>query len=312
MKIAVFGAGALGGFVGARLAAAGLDVVLIARGKHLAAIRRHGLQIDGPGGNTTTQPLAATDKPDTVGVVDAVVVTVKTWQLDQATAAMEPLVGSKSVVLPLLNGVEAPSQLAAAFGERRVLGGLAKIICALSAPGRIRHVGSEFIALGELDNRPSARVEHLQHLLAGAGFSVEIPADIQAAMWAKFLLVVSWGGVGAVARMPIGVLRSLPQTRRLLEQAMTEIFNLAQARGVELPRDSVAAALAFADSLPPDSTTSMQRDVAAGLPSEIDAWNGAVVRMAAEIDRSAPLHTFIYSALLPLELKSRGKLPLPQ
>ena len=144
-----------------------------------------------------------------------------------------------------------------------------------------------------------------------AGIKVEIPPDIHVALWAKFLFVVSWGGVGAVTRAPIGVLRSVPETRQILEQAMYEIFSVAQAREIALPEDVIDKTMAFVDNLPPGGTTSLQRDIMEGKPSELAAWNGAVVRLGQEVGVITPLHTFIYNSLLPLELRARGQVQFP-
>jgi len=140
---------------------------------------------------------------------------------------------------------------------------------------------------------------------------VEIPPDIHVALWDKFLFVVSWGGVGAVTRAPIGVLRGMPETRQILEQAMQEIFNVARAREIALPEDAIGKTLAFMDSLPTGGTTSLQRDIMEGKPSELEAWNGAVVRLGQEVGVTTPLHSFIYHSLLPLELRARGQLQFP-
>jgi len=136
---------------------------------------------------------------------------------------------------------------------------------------------------------------------------VEIPADIQAALWEKFLFIVSWGGVGAVTRAPIGVLRTVPEVRQMLEQAMHEIFAVALARNIALPENVIGKTMAFVDRLPPDGTASLQRDLVEGKPSELASWNGAVVRLGQEVGVATPLHAFIYHSLLPLELRARGQ-----
>jgi 2-dehydropantoate 2-reductase len=141
---------------------------------------------------------------------------------------------------------------------------------------------------------------------------VEVPSDIHVALWEKFLFVVSFGGVGAVTRAPIGVIRTLPETRRLLEQCMREIFEVARARQIGLSKGIVEKTMIFLDSLAASGTTSLQRDIADGKPSELDAWNGAVVRLGQEVGVSTPLHTFIYNSLLPLELQARGRLQFPK
>jgi len=312
MRIAVFGTGAVGGYFGGRLAQAGEDVVFIARGEHLRAMLMQGLQVDSIKGDFVVKPVHVTDDPAEVGKVDVVLVGVKAWQVLEAAQAMHPLVGPETFVVPLQNGVEAPSQLAAVLGSQHVLGGLAKIISFIAGPGHIRHLGAEpYVAFGELDNRVSERGERLRQAFLRAGVRVEIPPDIQAALWDKFLFVVSLGGVGAVTRAPIGVMRSVPETRQILEQAMREIFNVARARGITLPQDIIGKTMAFVNSLPPIGTTSLQRDIIEGKPSELDAWNGAVVRLGQEVRVITPLHSFIYHSLLPLELRARGQLQFP-
>jgi len=312
MRVAIFGVGAVGGYFGGRLAEAGEDVVFIARGEHLQALRANGLQVDSVNGDIRLPSVAATDDPSRVGTVDVVLVGVKTWQVSEAARSLQPLVGENTLVVPLQNGVEAALQLAEVLGSRHVCGGLVKIFSFIAGPGHIRHTGVDpYIAFGEFDNRRSARTENLLQTLKNAGIKAEIPSDITAALWQKFLFVVSWGGLGAVTRAPIGLIRSLPQTRRMLEQAMQEIFEVAENRQIRLADDLVATTLAFIDQLPPNGTTSMQRDIAEGRPSELESWNGAVVRLGREAGVSVSLHEFIYGSLLPLELRARGETPFP-
>ena len=313
MRIAVFGAGGVGGYFGGRLAQAGEDVVFIARGDHLKAMQTAGLRVDSIEGGFLVDPVLATDDPTQVGTVDAILVTVKTWQVQAAAEAMRPMVGPDTFVVPLENGVEAPSQLAAVLGEPHVLGGLCRIITALVEPGHIRHAGiSPTITIGELDGRRSARLEGLRDAFQRAkGVTPEIAPDIHVAMWQKFLFIAALSGVGAVTRTAVGVLRALPETRRMLEGAMEEILAVAQARGVALPREAVVETMAFIDALPAEGTTSMQRDVMAGRPSELEAQNGAVVRLGEEAGIATPLNRFIYHTLLPQELRARGCVEFP-
>jgi 2-dehydropantoate 2-reductase len=312
MRIAVFGTGAVGGYFGGRLAQVGEDVTFIARGEHLQAIRAYGLRVDSVKGDLLIQPAQTTDDPAQVGVLDVVLVGVKAWQVPEAAQAMHALIGPETFVVPLQNGVEAPSQLAEVVGAQHVLGGLARIISVKVGPGHIHHAGMEpYVAFGELDSRPSERAERLRQTFERAGVTAEIPPDIRAALWTKFLFVVSWGGMGAVTRAPIGVLRSVPETRRMLEQAMREIMAVAQERKIALADDTIRKTIAYVDTLPPSGTTSLQRDIAEGKPSELDSWNGAVVRLGKEVGVATPLNAFIYSSLLPLELQARGQLPFP-
>lgn len=310
MRIAVFGAGAVGGYFGGRLAQAGEEVIFIARGEHLRAIRDRGLRVDSIKGDFVAHPSLATDDPHGAGVVDVVLVGVKAWQVPEAAQAMRPLVGPETFVVPLQNGVEAPGQLAAVLGERHVLGGFCRLGSHIVSPGHIHHVGADpYVAFGELDNRSSQRAERLRQAFARAmGVTAEVPPDIQAATWEKFLFIASLSGVGAVTRAPIGVLRGLPEARQLLVEAMHEVLAVARACGIDLSEKAVERTMAFIEGLPPGVTASMQRDILEGRPSELAWQNGAVVRLGQEAGVPTPVHSFIYRSLWPLELQARGEL----
>ncbi|MGH7536583.1 MAG: ketopantoate reductase family protein, partial [Gemmatimonadales bacterium] len=185
MRIAVFGTGAVGGYFGGRLAQAGAEVVFIARGDHLAAIRRGGLKVTSVAGDFVVQPAGATDDPSAPGPVDVVLLGVKAWQVAEAAEAMRPLLGPRTFVVPLQNGIEAPERLAEVLGPAKVLGGLCRIIGYVVAPGHIRHVGVEpYIGFGELDASSGERAETLRQAFSGArGVTADIPSDIRAAMW---------------------------------------------------------------------------------------------------------------------------------
>ena len=313
MRIAVFGAGGVGGYFGGRLAQAGEDVVFIARGDHLKAMLTHGLRVDSVKGDFVLKPVKATDDPVQAGIVDVILVGVKAWQVTNAAEAMRQMVGPETFVLPLQNGLEAPTQLAAVLGDQHVLGGLCGLSTFIVGPGHIRHAGAEpFVRFGELDNRPSDRVKRLQKVFERAGVIAKIPQDIQVALWMKFLFITAWGGVGAVTRTPLGVWRSLPETRQMAESALQEITIVAQARDITLPENAMPMTMNSYDSLPPDITSSMQRDIAEGRPSELEAQIGAVVRFGKDADVATPLHRLIYNSLLPMELRARGELQFPE
>jgi 2-dehydropantoate 2-reductase len=307
MNVAIVGAGGVGGYFGGRLAQAGEDVVFIARGEHLRAMQRNGLRVDSINGDFRVDPVMATDAPSTVGEVDYILVAVKSWQLPDAIETMRPMVGEKTSIVPLLNGVEAPDRLSGVFGDERVLGGFCSMISMVAAPGHISHVGAHpVIAFGERNRRRSERAERLRNAFSRTeGVQAEIPEDIHVAMWNKFLLIAPWSGVGAVTRAPIGVIRRLPETRTLLERAMEEIFGLAHARNVAVEREAIRRAMAFLDALPDEATASMQRDILAGRRSELDAQNGAVVRLGEEAAVATPVNGMIYSSLLPQEMQAR-------
>ncbi len=310
MRIAVFGPGGVGGYFGAHLARAGHEVHLIGRGAHLEAVRAAGLRVESLKDSFSARPAGATGDPAAVGPVDLVLVAVKTWQLIEAAPTLAPLVGPTTVVLPLLNGVEAHEILAEALGANHVLGGLCRIIAYIAAPGVIRHVGAEpTIIFGELDNRRSARVETLRAAFIESGFGAIVPPDIHVAIWEKFMLVCTWSGLGAVTRTPLGVWLRLPGTRALAEAALREVVAVANARSVAVAPTQVEATLRFLDTLPYESTASMQRDIMEGRPSELEAQNGAVVRLGQAAGVPTPVHSFLYHALLPQELAARGALP---
>jgi 2-dehydropantoate 2-reductase len=311
MRIAVFGAGSVGGYFGGRLAHAGEDVVFIARGAHLRALCEQGLRVESPKGNFSVAAVQATDNPVQVGPVDVVLMAVKAWQVPEAAQAIRPMIGPETCVVPLQNGLEAPAQVATVVGAEHVLGGSCVISSLIAAPGCIRHVGLEpSVTFGELDRRPSPRAVRLREALVRAEVSALIPEDIQVAIWEKFM-AIRFGPVGAVARAPAGVLRSLPETRRLVEQAGVETLMVARARGIDLAEDSPARMMVALDSIAPGIIASLQRDIEAGRPSEVDALTGALVRLGAEVGVETPLHAFLYHTLLPQELRARGQLQFP-
>jgi 2-dehydropantoate 2-reductase len=302
MRIAIFGSGGVGGYFGGRLAQAGEDVTFIARGEHLRAIQATGLRVDSLDGDFLINPARATDRVSEVDEVDLVILGVKAWQVPEAARTIKPIVGAETMVLPLQNGVDAVGELIAELGTTPVIGGLCKIVSFVIEPGHIRHAGfAPSVVIGELDNRHSHRIVALEETLNRGGLNPKIAGDIQVALWMKFLFIASFSGVGAIANAPAGVLRSEPELRARVLGAMSEIYELAHARNVMLPSDAIETAMASVDALPADATSSMQRDIAAGKPSELESQNGAVVRMARDAGIKVPIHESIYTALKPLE-----------
>lgn len=308
MRIAIFGVGGIGGYFGWRLARAGEDVVFVARGENLRVLSERGLTVDAPDGTSVLYPLNAVRDAQEAGHVEVVMLGVKAWQVAEAAEAIRPMIGPDTFVVPLQNGLEAPTHLAKALGAERVLGGLCHIVVFIVGPGHIRHAATEpYVAFGELDNSPSERTRRLQDAFSRASVKCGIPADIHRAMWEKFLFIASFSGVAAVTRAPAGIIRSLPETRQMLEDAMEEIVAVAAARGVRLGADAVNSTMAFIDGLAPTATASMQRDIMDGRPSELSEQAGAVVRLGREVGVETPLYSAIYRGLLPQELKARGK-----
>ena len=308
MRIAIFGSGGVGGYFGGRLAQTGQDVTFIARGTHLEAMRKNGLQVDSIAGDFKLNKVQATDQPTEIGVVDYIICSVKAWQVPAAAKAMKPMIDDNTLVIPLQNGVEAPAQLAEVLGDAAVLGGLCAIIAFRAGDGHIKHSGaSPLIRFGHLNKRADMRVNRLSEMFNHcSGVKSSIPDDIRVAMWQKFMLISAWSGVGAVTRAPIGVLLEMDETREMLVEALEEIYQLALAHDTNLPANSVTKTMEALQSFPKNSTTSMQRDIADGLPSELDVQNDAVVRLAKEVNLETPINRFILHSLRPTELRARG------
>jgi 2-dehydropantoate 2-reductase len=310
MRIAIYGTGGIGGYFGGRLAQSGEDVVFIARGEHLQAMRENGLKVESIKGDFIIKPVQATDDPKEVGIVDMILLGVKAWQVTEAAQAMRPMVGPNTFILTLQNGLEAPSQVAAVLGAEHVLGGICALMVFIADPGHIRHAaGDPFIGFGELDKKPSERVDRLSQIFSKLqGMRLENPPDIHVGLWRKILFIAASSGVGAVTRAPIGIYRSLPETRMMFQQVMKEICEVAWTRKVDLPQEEMGKWLSITDSLPPAFTTSIQRDIMDGRPSELDAVNGAVVRLGKEVGVETPVNAFIYYSLLPGEMRARGQI----
>ena len=308
MRIAVYGAGGVGGYFGGRLAQAGHDVTFIARGRHLEAITSIGLRVSSTKGDFVVHPARATSEPSSVGVVDLVLVGVKADQVTEVAPALASMVGPDTVVVPLQNGVEAAGNLVEVLGAGPVLGGLCRIVSSISEPGHITHAGIEpTVVVGELDGSSSNRAERIRRLFGEADVAADVPADIRVALWEKFLLIAPWGGLGGLTRVTLDVLLDTPGTRRLLERAMSEIAALAATHDVQLAADVVEKTAAFLTGLPPGGTASMQRDIIEGRPSELEAQTGSVVRLGREKQVDTSVNAFIYDCLLPGERIARRK-----
>jgi 2-dehydropantoate 2-reductase len=220
------------------------------------------------------------------------------------------MVGPDTLIVPLQNGVEAPEQIASIIDPAHVLGGLCAIVAFQASPGHIKHSGGNpLIRFGHLDDRPDPRINALSEIFNHCiGVKSSIPENVAVAMWQKFMLITPWSGLGAVSRAPLGVLLEQPETRNLLIEAADEIYRLGLARGIPMPDDSVAKTMATLEGIPANTTTSMQRDLVRGRPSELDAQNGAVVRLAYEVGLDMPLNRFFVYGLRSLELRARGAL----
>jgi len=299
MRIAITGSGGVGGYFGARLAQGGADVTFIARGAHLAAMREHGLTIEG------ARPLHlnrvnVTDDPTTVGPVDFVLFAVKLWDTETALAQSRPLIGEKTAVISFQNGVEKESTLARALGSAHVMGGVAYIGAEIARPGVIRHTGAtQRLVFGELDGRRSERGEALQEACRRGGIDADLATDIRREIWEKYVFLVGLSGTTAAMRSPIGAVRENPETRAFLLDVMREVVAVGRAEGVQLADDCAEKRLAFADTLAFDMTSSMHNDLRNGRPLELRWLAGGVVELGKRRGVPTPLNRSI-SAILAL------------
>ena len=284
--------------------------MLIARGEHLSAIREHGLMVDSIKGDFVATPSLATDNPTEAGPVDVVILGVKGWQVHDAAMAMRPMIGPETFVVPMQNGVDAPAQLASVLGERAVLVGLGGLISYIVGPGHILHAGGEpFVSFGELDNSTTERTQRLLRAFQNAGVRANIPSNIYAALWGKLAFMAANSGIGAVTRVSSGQWRSVPESWEMARQVVSEVLAVAAGQGIKMPGDAFASAIARLEGSPPNGTSSMQRDLMEGRPSELEVQIGSVVRLGKEAEVPTPVNSFIYHSLLPQEKKARGEFP---
>ena len=309
MKIVIFGTGGVGGYFGGRLAQQGQDVTFIARGMHLDVIRENGLRVDSLDGDFSIRPAKATNNLASIGAADLILLAVKAWQLDDAIQQMKPSVGENTTILPLMNGMEHMEKLLSSFNEKHILGGLCRISAFIEAPGHIRHVGvAPYLAFGEWVNTKSERIQNLLEMFKPIEtITAENPPDIQVAMWEKFIFICATSGVGSYTRLSIGEIRANAETRSMLQNALEETTAIARARGIAIAGDFVQSTMQRIEGIAPHVIPSMQKDMMAGRPSELNEQTGAVVRMGKTANIPTPTHEKILSALLPLEQKARSK-----
>jgi 2-dehydropantoate 2-reductase len=300
MRIAVIGAGGVGGYFGAKLAQAGNEVAFVARGAHLDAMRTNGLRVESAGGDVTLPIVVATDDPSTLAPVDVVMLCVKLWDVEHAAAQVAPLVARGGVVIPFQNGVDSPDILTRALGEAHVLGGVAYIAASIRAPGVIAHVGSMArLRVGAFDQRLADRARAFVQACASASIDAELAQDIRRALWEKFVFLNALSGVTALARQPVGGIRGDPDLRAAFESAMRETVAVAKSGGVVFPADFVAAQMRVADGLPAEMRSSMLNDLAAGHRLEAPWLCGRVAELAARAGIAAPVNATIYAGLKP-------------
>jgi 2-dehydropantoate 2-reductase len=300
MRIAVVGAGGVGGAFGAALAKVGGDVTFLARGAHLVAMGASGLRVLSPRGDVHLSPTQATDQPASVGPVDFVLFCVKLWDVESAGAAIRPLIGSNTAVIPLQNGVDASDRLIPILGKEAVMGGVAQISATIAEPGVIRQTGTFMrLVFGELDGRPSQRGAALHALCQKAGFDSVNSDAILTALWEKFVLLATNSSVVALTRLPFGKLRDDPDVFALFAKGYAEVAAVGRARGIALPVELEAKALQGTRTFPPEMMPSMAVDLLRGNRLELPWLAGKVVALGRELGVPTPTFDVMYAALKP-------------
>ena len=300
MRIAVIGAGGVGGAFGAALAKAGADVSFVARGTHLAAMRARGLRVLGPRGDVHVSPVQATDDPAGIGPVDVVLFCVKLWDVESAGAAIRPLVGPDTAVIPLQNGIDASERLIPILGKEAVMGGVAQISATIAEPGVIRQTGTFMrLVFGELDGRASQRGAAFHALCQRAGFDSVNSTEILTALWEKFVLLATNSSVVALTRLPFGKLRDDPEVLAQFEKAIVEVGAVGRARGVRRPAGLEARLLQSTRNFPPEMMPSMAVDLLRGNRLELPWLAGKVVALGRELGVPTPTFDVMYAALKP-------------
>ena len=300
MKIAVMGAGAIGGYFGGRLAKAGFDVSFIARGHHLDAIRENGLKVLSPLGDFTIFLEEITDDPAKVGPVDVILFMVKNYDTMQAAEQIKPMVGPDTAIIPFQNGVDARAMLSNFLGSGNVLGGVAFIPASILEPGVIKHNAKlAKLVFGEFDKQITPRAVAFLDALEKAGIEGEISTDISMVLWSKLMFLTSMSAINCITRQPAGLLQSDKETIALYMDAMREVAAVASAHGIALGEEVIANNMALAQSFPPNNKTSMFHDLEAGRRLEIDYLSGSVVRLGREKGIETPIHRTAWVAIKP-------------
>ena len=300
MRIAVIGAGGIGAIYGASLAKAGADVVFVARGAHVAAMRENGLRIEGDRGEIHIRPAQATDDIASIGIVDYVLFAVKLWDVESAGEQIRSIVGPDTAVIPLQNGVDAAERLSKILGPEPVMGGTAYVTGSIVAPGIVRQTGRhQTMTFGELGGGNSQRGLRLRELCEAAGFEGVLSPDVMVPIWQKFLLLAPMSGLCALTRLPLGKWRTDSDLLGLYETALRETDTVGRAEGVRLPPDGIDRALATMWSMPDHLMASMGNDLLRGNRLELPWLGGKVVELGRRYAIPTPANSFMYTALKP-------------
>ena len=298
MKIAIMAAGAVGGYFGARLAAAGHDVHFIARGAQLAAIKKDGLFVESALGDVHIRNASVTDDPATIGPVDIVLFAVKLWDTEKTGEQARPLIGPNTRLITLQNGVDSVERLAAILGAEHVAGGIAYIATVIAAPGRISHT-SKFaqMRIGRIDGKPDAQLSAFETAAKQAGIDIELTDTIDVLRWQKFVFLVGLSAMTAATRGPIGPVLEDDETRSFFHDVMREVVAVGRAKGVALPADFADQQMTFAQTVPHGMKASMTHDLERGNRIELDWLSGKVASLGRELGVPTPANSAVYTLL---------------
>lgn len=306
MKLAVYGTGGVGGYFGGRLALAGVDVHLIARGAHLEALRTHGLRVKSIKGDFHVD-LPASDDPADVGPCDYVLFSVKSYDTDAAAARLDPLIEGGTAVISFQNGIDNEEKIASAIGDDHVMGGAAYIFSRIVEPGVIAHTGGPArIVFGEMDGSRSERTEQFLDACLKADIDADLSDDIVGILWDKFAFICAQAGMTAAVRLPIGEIRTVEESWAAFRQVVEEVCAVAGAEGIELPRDTPERHARFAESLEPGGYSSLYDDLTVGRRMELEALHGTVVRRARRHEVPVPVSGTIYAILRPWAVRNES------
>jgi len=299
MKVLCMGSGGVGGYFGARLQQGGNDVTFVARGRHLAAMRKDGLTLKSPHGDANLK-VKAVEQPAEAGIPEIVIFAVKLWDTEGAAEQLKPAVGPDTHVIPFQNGVESIERLRRFFPEKNVMGGSAYIASRIERPGVIEHIGQmSRLQFGVLLESQKPLADAFLKVCKDSKINAELSDDIVRSNWEKFVFLVALSTATAASRAPLGVIRADPDLRRMFEQAMRETWALGRKRGVKLADDFIETRMKFAETLPAEMKASMAHDLEAGNRLEAPWLCGAVARMARESGIEAPVNATVFAALKP-------------
>lgn len=306
MNIVIYGTGGVGGYFGARLAQVGNNVTFIARGKHLATIQKNGLKLISPKGDCLIYPANVTDSIAQINNIDLVLVCVKTWQLKDVAKKINKNINEKTVVISLLNGVENQDILISEINKKHIIGGLCKVISKVKDFGVIHHISYEpTIIFGELNHEKSQRAIKIEQVLKNAGINTILSDDIQKEIWTKFLYITTVSAIGALTRTYVDEMVALPEIKKIMYKTAEEILAIANAKDININKETIETQFKIIENQPPKTTSSLQRDIMDGKPSELESQNGTIVRLGKELGIPTPTNDFIYFCLLPQEKKAR-------